>query len=129
MNWVIVICSVLLSGFIGYLFGVCKSFREAKQKAYQEILPPIIKMAYRSQEANEGEFCEALSKLWLYGSKAVTKKMDHAVYIAHDRGRGDISKALQEAVVEMRKDIQVSPLQKLRPEEVNHLFTRITKGT
>ena len=82
MNWLVVLGSVLVSGLVGYVFGVCKSFREAKQRAYQEILPPIIKMAYRSDQANEGDFCEALSKLWLYGSKRVTEKMEHALHVA-----------------------------------------------
>ena len=117
---------VIISGIIGYLLGACKAFREAKQKAYQEILPPIIKMAYRSEDANEGEFCEAIFKLWLYGSKAVAKKVDNVVSIAHDHKRGNITEALQKAIVEMRKDIQILPWQKrLTPNEVKHIFTRI----
>lgn len=127
MNFLITIASVGFPLIVGYLLGAARAFREAKQKAYQEILAPIIKMAYRSQEANEGEFCEALSKLWLYGSKNVTKKMDDALSIAHDPRRGNISTALQAAIAEMRKDIQINPLQKLKPEQVNHIFTRIQK--
>ncbi len=121
---------VIISGIIGYLLGACKAFREAKQKAYQEILPPIIKMAYRSEDANEGEFCEALVKLWLYGSKTVAKKVDNAVSVAHKKERGNVSEALQEAIVEMRNDIQILPWpilwrKKLTPDEVKHIFTRI----
>ncbi len=119
--------AIIFSGVIGYFVGVAKAFREGKQKAYVELLPPILKMAYRSKEANEGEFSEALSKLWLYGSKKVAKKMDHALYIAHDPKRGDMTKALQEAIVEMRKDIQIFCWQRLKPEDVKHLFTRIVQ--
>lgn len=127
MMWLVIIVSAVVSGFVGYLVGVAKTFREGKQKAYVELLPPIIKMAYRSKEVNEGEFCEALSKLWLYGSKKVAKKMDHALYIAHDPKRGDMAKALKEAIVEIREDIQIHCWQQLKPEDVNHLFTRIVQ--
>jgi len=129
--WEVIILSAVftgvVTGFVGYLVGIAKAFREGKQKAYVELLPPIIKMAYRSKDANEGEFCEALSKLWLYGSIKVAKKMDHALSIAHDHKRGDRTKALQEAIVEMRKDIQKYRLKQLKPKEVNHLFTRIAQ--
>lgn len=118
-----------LTGVIGYIIGTIKSFREEKQKAYGEILPPILKMAYHPQDnIDEKEFSKALSKLWLYGSKRVTKKMEDALEIMHDPNKGDITKALQEAVVEMRKDIQIWPWQKLKPKDVNHLYTRIAKG-
>ena len=125
MNLLAVTLTAIFTGIIGYLVGACKAFREAKQKAYQEILPPIVKMAYRSRQADEGDFCEALSKLWLYGSKTVTKKMDDALYIIHDPTKGDISTALQEVIAEMRKDIQIVPWQKLKPDDVGHIFTRI----
>lgn len=117
---------VVLSGVIGYIVGAVKSFREEKQKAYGEIIAPILKMAYHPEDMiDEKEYSKALSKLWLYGSKKVTRKMEKALEVMHDHSKGDVTRALQEAVVEMRKDIQLFSLQSLKPEEVNHLYTRI----
>jgi hypothetical protein len=129
MNLIVPVVVPLITGLIGYFVGRCKAFREAKQKAYQEMLPPIIKMAFRSQQADEGQLCEALVKLWLYGSKTVTRKVDHVLYIAHDHRRGNVTKALQEAIIKMRKDIQIWPWQKLKPDEVQHIFTRIRSAS
>jgi hypothetical protein len=117
---------ILISGFIGWAVGYVKSFRDEKQKAYGDILPPILKMVYNPESSvDEKEFSRALSKLWIYGSKTVTQKMENALTIMHDHSKGDVTKALQEAVVEMRKDIQIWPWQKLKPQDVNHLYTRI----
>ncbi len=55
----------VLSAIVGYLFGAAKFFREQKQKAYAEILPPIVKMAFDSRSSSETEFSRALTKLWL----------------------------------------------------------------
>jgi len=120
---------IILSGIIGYIVGAIKSFREEKQKAYGEIIPPILKMTYNPEDTkDEKEYSKALSKLWLYGSKKVTQKMEMALQIMHTPSMGDVTKALQEAVVEMRKDIQLFSFQNLRPEDVNHLYTRIAHG-
>jgi hypothetical protein len=120
---------IVLSGILGYIVGAIKSFREEKQKAYGEIIPPILKMAYNPQDSiDEKEYSKALSKLWLYGSKKVTQKMETALEIMHDHSKGDVTRALQEAVVEMRNDIQLFSFQRLRPEAVNHLYTRIAGG-
>ena len=125
--WSIVL--IVLSGIIGYFVGAIKSFREEKQKAYGEIIPPILKMAYNPQDIkDEQDYSKALSKLWLYGSKGVAQKMESALKIMHDPSKGNVTKALQEAVVEMRKDIQLWPWQKLKQEDVNHLYTRIIGG-
>ena len=125
--WSIVL--IVLSGITGYFVGAIKSFREEKQKAYGEIIPPILKMAYNPQDIkDEQDYSKALTKLWLYGSKGVAQKMEAALKIMHDHSKGNVTKALQEAVVEMRKDIQLWPWQKLKPEDVNHLYTRIIAG-
>ena len=118
---------VLFSALVGYWAGTAKSFREQKQKAYAEILPPIIKMAYDPQPSDATEFSRALMKLWLYGSKKVTREMECAVSILHHPERGSVTKAFQEAIVEMRADIQFWPWQKIKPEEVNHLYTSIVR--
>jgi len=119
---------IILSGIIGYIVGAVKSFREEKQKAYGEIIPPILKMAYDPQDVlDEKEYSKALAKLWLYGSKNVTRKMEYALKLVHNPTGSDVSKALQEAVVEMRKDIQIFSWQRLKPEDVGHLYTKISK--
>lgn len=123
------IISVIISVLIGYFLGAAKSFREEKQRAYGEILPQFIKMAYHCKEASEHDFNKALSKLWLYGGKKVTKKMDWAVSIMVKSERGNLPEALKEAIVLMRKDIQINPLQTLKPESVKHLYTRIAKNS
>lgn len=113
---------IIFSGIVGYIVGAIKSFREEKQKAYGEIIPPILKMAYNPQDSmDEKEYSKALSKLWLYGNKSVAQKMERALEIMHDHSKGDVTKALQEAIIEMRKDVQLFSYQNLRPEDVNHL--------
>jgi hypothetical protein len=117
---------IVLSGIIGYVVGAIKSFREEKQKAYGEIIPPLLKMAYNPQDSrDEKEYSKALAKLWLYGSKKVTRKMEYALELLHNPTRGDVTNALQEAIVEMRRDIQLFSWQTLKPEDVGHLYTRI----
>ena len=115
----------LISILFGYWVGRIRSFREQKQKIYLELLPPILQMGYDPKSANEEEFSRALSKLWLYGSKDVTKKMERAVSILHKPSRGNLTEAFQNAVVSMRNDLQVWPWQKIEPKDVNHLYTKI----
>lgn len=116
-----------MGGVRGYFVGVAKTFREEKQKAYEEILPVVLKVAYNPEQKDEEGFGKALSKLWLYGSKEVANKMDEAVSILHDPKRGNITEALQEAVAEMRRDIQILPWQKIEPKKVKHLYSKIGK--
>ncbi len=117
---------IIISGLIGFIVGSIKAFREAKQNAYKEILPPIINMAYNPQPNDENkEFNRALALVWIYADKKVAKKMDKVVSIIINRNRGDITKALQEVIVEMRKDIQLWSNQRLKPKDVNHLYTKV----
>jgi chloramphenicol 3-O-phosphotransferase len=52
--------------------------------------------------------------------------MDYAVSIMVKPSRGDITKALQETVAEMRIDIQTFFFwERIKPEEVKHLYARI----
>jgi hypothetical protein len=121
--------TILLSAvtaFVGYVFGRAKTFIEGKQRAYEEILPIVLKAAYNPAIKDEEGVNKALSKLWLYGSRKVAKKMDYAVSIMVKPSRGDKTKALQEAVVEMRNDIQAFFFwQRVEPEEVKHLYARM----
>jgi hypothetical protein len=123
---VLIAVSVVLTGVIGYFIGTIKFFREEKHKAYGEMIPPILKMAYHPQDAkDEQEYSKALIKLWLYGSKKVALKMEEALKIMHDPTKGNVTKALQDVVAAARKDIQLWPWQRLKPEDINHLYTRI----
>jgi hypothetical protein len=127
-EFMLAISVALFSGLIGYGVGVLKAFREYKQKVYQEILLPILTMVYKTKrgEQEEREFNQSLSKLWLYANKDVAKKTDRAVSIIHKPSRGDLTKALQEVIAAMRKDIQIWPWQKLDPSEVTHLYSQLS---
>jgi hypothetical protein len=127
MNLVAILVAAFFSGLIGYFFGAAKIFREEKQKIYVDILPIILKVAYDRQASDEKDFNNALSKLWLYGNKKVTRKMENALSILHKPTRGNFTKAAQEAIVEMRKDIQISPFQKIEPKDVNHIYTKLSR--
>lgn len=116
----------IISGSIGYLVGLIKTFRDGKQKAYSELLPPILKMAYDPKsEQDEKEFSAALAKLWLYGSKDVVENMKFAISIINDSRRGNSTEALQKAVISMRKDIQPFFWQRLKDEDVKFLYTKL----
>jgi hypothetical protein len=128
LKYAIVIAPVILSAILGYIFAKFKSFREEKQKAYSELLPIIVKMLYDPQPTIESEFSRSLMKLWLYANKRVAKKLDNAIGLFHKQDRRDeVTKALQEAIVEMRRDIQIWPWQRLKPDDVRHLYTKIVK--
>lgn len=117
----------LMMAIVGYIFGRAKTFLEGKQRVYEEILPILLRAAYDPVNQDEEGLNKALSKLWLYGNKNVAKKMDEAVSIMVQPIRGDITKALQEAIAEMRKDIQTFFYwERIKPEEIKHLYARIT---
>ena len=118
--------SILFSAVVGYLFGAVKSFRDEKQKAYSEILPPVVKMIYNPTEDDEKEFNKALAKLWLYANREVAFKVDKVASILVVPNRGNITEAIQDAIAAMRKDIHHKwPLSRIRPDEVKHLYMRI----
>lgn len=128
---VVTVVAALVSGLVGYEVGVLKAFREYKQKTYQEILSPILTMAYKREKGEQEvqEFNQALARLWLYASKNVAKKADKAISILHDPKRGDLTKALQETIAVMRRDIQIGKWwQKLDPSEVAHLYSQLSGG-
>ena len=117
---------VFFTALVSYAFGRAKTFLEAKQRAYDEILPIILKTAYTGASEDQEELNKAVAKLWLYGNKKVAMKMDRVLSIMVDPKRGDRTRALQEAIVEMRNDIQFFFIwQRLEPEEVKHIYMRI----
>jgi uncharacterized protein YggE len=65
-------------------------------------------------------------KLWLYGNSRVTTLVDTAVARMLDSSRGNATEALQEAIVEMRRDIQLLPWQRLKANDVQHLYLRVS---
>ena len=105
---------ILITAYIGFFFGSIRPFREQKQKMYAEILPSIISMAYNPQKESEKDFSAALMKLWLYSSKKVARKTEHAIMLFHHQDRGDVTRTFQEAIVEMRRDIQIWPWHEVR---------------
>ena len=126
----VTIIVAVLTALAGFVFGRAKTFFEGKQRAYEEIIPIILKTAYDYESKDEEAFNKALAKIWLFGSREAAIKMDHAVSIMIKPSRGNITSALQEAVAEMRKDIQsfffsFSFRQTLSPEEVKHLYVQI----
>lgn len=128
LKYAIVIAPVILSAILGYLFARFRAFREEKQRAYSELLPIIVRMLYDPKPTIETDFSRSLMKLWLYANNRVAVKLDHAVGLFHKpEKRGEVTKALQEAIVEMRRDIQIWPWQRLKPDDVRHLYTKIAK--
>ena len=124
----IAVLSILFSAVVGYLVGAVKSFRDEKQKAYGEILPPIVRMAYTSNPTpdDEKDFNKALAKLWLYANREVAFKVDRVASILVDPRRGNKTEAIQQAIVAIRKDIHHKwPFSKIKPDEVAHLYMRI----
>lgn len=120
----------IFSAIAGFAFGRARDFREAKQKAYVELLPPILKFAYDRKPGEEEAFSTALTRLWLYGSKRAARSMDQAIGIMHDPKMDQMTtRALQLAVAHMRRDIQLWCWQRLKPEEVKHLYTMIRGGS
>lgn len=118
---------VVFSAIAGFVFGRARDFRKAKQTAYVELLPVILKFAYNRVKGDEEAYTAALARMWLYGSKQAALSMDHALGIIHEKG--DVTRALQLAVADMRKDIQLWPWQHLNPKDVQHLYTRIVGET
>lgn len=122
----IIVLPIFFSGLLGYLTGAVKAFRDEKQKAYGELLPSIVRMAYNPSPDDEKDFNKALNKLWLYANREVAFKVDKVASILVDHRRGNIAEAIQQAIVAMRKDIHHKwPFSKIRPDEVNHLYMRI----
>lgn len=117
----------ILTALLGYVVGTLKSFKEAKYRAYEELLPPIVKFTYRRENTeDEKEFSRALCKVWLFANKRVTNKIENLCKIIHKDITGDETSALQEAINEMRNDIQLWTNEKLDPKKINHIYTIIT---
>ena len=124
---IIAIGSAIASGVVGYLVGVVKTFREQKLRAYEEILPIFIRAAFEPGASDEVEFNKATIKVWLFASKKVALKVDRVPSILIKPERGDRMEALQEAIAEMRADIQFWKWPKLKPDEVKHFYTKFGK--
>lgn len=111
---------------IGFYLGYGRFWKEQKHKAYKELLPPIIKMAYDRKRENEDDFNKAQSILWLYANKNVAIKMDTAISRIVNPDRGNVSEALKEAIVEMRKDLHKwYGRQSLKSADIKHLYSKV----
>jgi len=120
---VLILLPIIFSALAGYAFGAAKTFKDTKLKIYEEILPTIVKVAFEPEKSDQPEFNKAVLKLWLFASKKVALKMDHALSILINPERGDAAKALKETIVEMRSDIQFLRWQRVKPDEVVHFYT------
>lgn len=125
VTWNILLAIVV--GIIGYAAGNMRAFRDAKQKAYENLVPTIIRFAYKNPltEQDEVDFAIALAQLWLYANKKSALKMETAVSRIVDERRGNKTLALQEAICAMRNDVQYSWIRrwtKLKCEQINHLY-------
>jgi len=121
------ILTAIVTGLVGYVLGRSKTFYEAKQQAYEQVTPVLLKAVYELEVADKRQLNEAQAKIWLYGNRSVALKMDRVMAIIMVPSRGDRTKASQELMVEMRNDIQavIPSRKKIAPEEVKHLYTHV----
>lgn len=112
---------VLISATFGFFLGRVKEFRENKHNAYSNILPGIIKSYFTRQDF---EFNKSIILSWLYSSKRVAKKIDKVASIMTkpNHSSEEIINELQNLTVEMRKDIQPFPWQRLQAKDVKHIY-------
>ena len=132
MDWnpiLVVLVSVIVSGIVGYMSGTLKLFKEQKLRAYEEVLPAVLKAAYGTEANSDDEKAlnRALVMLWLYARKDVAKEVDRAVSMLVVPDRGDKTEALQIAIAAMRKDIQIWSSQSIEPKEILHLYLPLRK--
>ena len=79
MSLVTGILLALLTGCVGFILGSIKFFREEKQKAYRESLPPILKMAYGpgKTEQDEQDFNKAMAKFCEITNEAYARAQEN----------------------------------------------------
>ena len=125
-SYIFAIFLAILSGAIGYITGVAKSFREQKLKIYEDSLQIVRKVVYQTEISDQPELNKALIYMWLYGSSKAAKQFDKVVSIKIKPSRGEITKELQKLIVFMRNDCQFLPWQKLiKPDEIKHLSIQL----
>ena len=119
------IITIIFTGAISFSIGRAKALIEGKQKVYSESIEPIITRAFKPENVTDKEVNCAVSKLWLYGSKKVTKSLDRVLRIIIDPTRGDIVEATQKLLADMRRDIQILTCQKLKADEFLHIYQEL----
>jgi len=119
-----IVISVVLSGIVGFYLGKFKEFRESKQKIYSSIIPVIIKMYYNPQKNLEEEYNKSVILSWLYSNRSVARKLNKIASIIVDRSRSEHpTQDFQDLIIEMRKDIQPFNWQRLKADDVEHIYT------
>lgn len=116
----------ITTGIVGFILGNIKFHREEKYKAYREFLSPIVRFVFKRD--NEDTYNEAQQKLWVFASKKVAKKMDVVASRVIKPKRGDVIKALQEMIAEMRNDVQPWSFNRLKPPEIAHIYTTVKQS-
>jgi len=115
-----------VTGVLGFVLGSIKFHREEKYKAYREFLSPIVRFVF--EKDNEDEYNEAMQKLWVFASRKVAMKMDVVASRVIDPKRGNVLKAVQEMLAEMRKDVQLWTWSTIEPPEIAHFYTKVQQG-
>jgi len=106
-NILLPIILVVVGYLFGHFLGSLKFFHEHKLRMYEEALPALLRYLFTPGGGEiENKFNQALSKMWLYGNKDVCDKMDEAITKRMKPSQGNFVPALQEFILEMRKDIQ-----------------------
>jgi len=124
MDLITTIVIAVLTGIIGFIFGNIKFHREEKYRAYREFLSPIVRFVFTKD--NEAAYNEAMQKLWVFANKKVAKKMDIVASMVIKPERGNVIKALQDLISEMRNDIQLWSCSRIKAPEIRHIYTTVT---
>jgi len=126
MNFIDTLIIVLISSVFGFSLGRFKEFRENKHKAYSSILPDIIKSYFMGEDF---EFNKSMILSWLYSNKKVAIKLDRiaSIMTKTNHSSEEIIEELQNLTVEMRRDIQPFPWQRLRADDVKHIYMKFEK--
>jgi hypothetical protein len=122
------VVTIIISGILGFYFGKFKEFRESKQRIYSSILPDIIELCYKPENNKEEKYNSAVILSWIYSNKKVAKQLDKIASILINPERGEITKEVQNLIIEIRKDTQPFPWQRLKVSEVKHIYTRFIKN-
>ena len=122
--------SIAIPSAIAYAFGSAKAFKELKQKAYAEVMPPLVRGVFRPGSDDEVSFNRALTVVSLYGDRRLVSSVFRLVGILHDPSRGDAVRAIQEILAQMRSDTQPWPKfgGRMKADEFEQLYTRFLRN-
>ena len=129
MVWLGVVVGVaagVATAIAGYFAGKLQDFRQRKLKAYEEELPVLIRAVFEPTEVADADLSRALVRLWLLASTNAAKRVSKAMGCLVHGEHQDLIRALQEAIVEVRHDIQFWS-DDMQAEDVSHFFINLPK--